>query len=313
MAYRFKRSCGNIDWLLWRNACMKMNYQCLPCLINQVVKVAEITEAENRDALFKDVFRYLSTVDFDKTNPEIIGATFRLLKEHIRSDDPYLEIRRYYNNLFLNKVNEFETAINRAGNPFEEAIKYAIIGNIIDFSPIHGSNIDDIMKLFREADKQQLTIDHSANLVEDIQVGKTLLYLGDNCGEICLDKILIKKIKEYNPQLELYFGVRGAPVVNDSVEADAYQAGMDAYAKIVSNGDDSLGTVLSRTSEEFNRVFNKADVVIAKGQANYESLSERTDKNIYYLLMTKCDVIASRIGVAQKSIICMSARQMGRV
>lgn len=285
---------------------MKINYECLPCLVNQFVRVAENTKAENKDALFKKMFAYLADIDFSKSNPEIIGSTFRLLKEHINNDDPYREIREYYNNLFLNMLDRFENEINSSPKPFEQALKYAIIGNIIDFNPIHNSSLEDIMKWFADADKLKLTIDHTPQMIADLVSANNLLYLGDNCGEICLDKLFIKKIKEYNPSIHIYFGVRGKPVVNDSIEEDAYSVGIDEYADIISNGDDSLGTVLSRTSAEFNDIYQTADIVITKGQANYESLSEQDSKNIYFLLMTKCEVIAKNIGVAQKSIVCMN-------
>jgi uncharacterized protein with ATP-grasp and redox domains len=150
----------------------------------------------------------------------------------------------------------------------------------------------------------ELAIDDSKTLMEDILNANILLYLGDNCGEICMDKILLKKIKELNPNVKILFGVRGEPVVNDSIAEDAYIVGIDEYAEIIENGDGSLGTVLNRTSIQFKEVYKKADVVIAKGQANYECLSEES-KNIYFLLMTKCDVIANDIDAPEKKMICM--------
>ena len=107
-----------------------------------------------------------------------------------------------------------------------------------------------------------------------------------------------------NPHIKIYFGVRGTAVVNDSIEEDAYDVKMDEYATIISNGDQSLGTVLSRTSQEFQNVYHQADVIISKGQANYESLSEEKE-NIYFLLMVKCEVISQYIGVPIQSMICM--------
>ncbi len=121
-----------------------------------------------------------------------------------------------------------------------------------------------------------------------------------------MDKILLKKIKELNLDVKILFGVRGKPVVNDSIAEDAYAyaVGIDEYAEVIDNGDGSLGTVLNRTSCEFKEIYKKADVIIAKGQANYECLSEEK-KNIYFLLLTKCDVIANDIGVEEKRMICM--------
>lgn len=280
---------------------MKINEHCLPCLINQVIKVANITNINNRDEFYREVFKYLSNLDFTKTNPEIIGTTFAMVKKYVGNDDPYFEIRKYYNELFLARSDEFESKINS----FEMAVKYAIIGNIIDFSPIRNDGIVNIDKWFANIEQLNLTINDLEQLISDIKNSRSLLYLGDNCGEICLDKLLIKQIKALNPNLKVYFGVRGQPVVNDSIVEDAYFVGIDKYATIISNGDNALGTILHRTSEEFKDIYQHADLVIAKGQANFESLSE-AKKNIYFLLMVKCEVIAKYIGVEPKSLVCLN-------
>ncbi|MDG5854552.1 damage-control phosphatase ARMT1 family protein [Clostridium beijerinckii] len=283
---------------------MKIHDKCLPCMVNQVIKVANITGVNNKEVLLKEVFTYLSKMDFEETTPEVIGEIFGMIKEHTNNQDPYKETRNYYNTLFLKLLPEFERKIEQAENSFQLAVRYAIVGNIIDFNPIHNTLLEDIFDYFEKMEQLELAIDDSKELAEDILNSKTLLYLGDNCGEICMDKILLKKIKELNPNVKISFGVRGKPVVNDSIAEDAYAVGIDEYAEVIDNGDGSLGTVLKRTSREFKEVYKKADVVIAKGQANYECLSEEK-KNIYFLLMTKCDVIANDIGVSEKRMICM--------
>ena len=231
-----------------------------------------------------------------------------LLKEETGDPDPYRETRRRYNRLFLERLPQLEREIDSSKNPLLAAIRYAIIGNIIDFNPIHGLTIAGVEEVFAGLKEEPLEIDDSGLLEQELKRAKTLLYLGDNCGEICLDRLLIQKLKERAPDCRFYFAVRGAPVVNDSVEEDAYFVGMDAYATIISNGDFSLGTVLHRTSQQFRDVYAQADIVIAKGQANYECLSEEK-KDIYFLLMSKCAVIARDIGVAEKKLICMKSRK----
>ena len=282
---------------------MKMNKQCLPCLVNQVVKMASMTGCLDQDELFHQFFAYMSQVDFTKTNPEIIGEVFAMVKAYIHHDDPYYQLRHDYNQMFLKQLNQLDNQIHS----FEETVKYAIVGNIIDFSPLHQNVKQDVTKYFQNIDQLSLTIDHIEDLKADIKTSSSLLYLGDNCGEICLDLLLIKRIKAMNPQLKIYFVTRGKPVVNDSILEDAYEVGMDQYATIISNGDGSLGTILSRVSQEFLDVYHQADLIIAKGQANFESLSEE-DKNIYFLLMVKCDVISRYIGVKQKSFVCLSQK-----
>ncbi len=285
---------------------MRIHDKCLPCVINQAFKVADITGVDQKEELLREVFSYLSKMDFQSTTPEIIGEVFEMIKRYTNNSDPYKETRNYYNQLFLKLLPEFEQKIQRAENSFQAAVRYAIVGNIIDFNPIHNILLEDIFDCFEKMDQLEMAIDHSEALMKDILAAKTLLYLGDNCGEICMDKILIKKIKELNADIEISFGVRGKPVVNDSIAEDAYAVGIDTYAEIIDNGDCSLGTVLSRTSNDFKEIYKRADVVIAKGQANYECLSEE-NKNIYFLLMTKCDVIAKDIGVEEQKMICMKA------
>jgi uncharacterized protein with ATP-grasp and redox domains len=237
----------------------------------------------------------------------MIGEIYALLKKKTGNKDPYLSVRNKYNRIFLNGEDSFLQKIEMSENPFYSAVRYAIIGNIIDFNPIHNLCISDIKKYFNDFEKDELEIDHIEKLKQDIQNAGSVLYIGDNCGEICLDKIMLKKMKELNPACEFYFAVRGMPVVHDSIEEDAYTVGIDQYAHIISNGDGSLGTVLHRTSEAFQDIYRKADTVAAKGQANYECLSQER-KNIYFLLMTKCGVIAADIGISQMKMICMKSR-----
>jgi len=282
---------------------MKISEQCLACLVNQSVKTANLAGASNRDELYRKIFSYMSRMDFSKTNPEIVGENYRLIKEHTGCADPYRETKQYYNQLFMGRMGDYEDKIHT----IEDAVKYAIVANIIDFNPVHGNVEEDIKTYFSGIDALELTINDTDNLIDDIKTSKSILYLGDNCGEICFDKLLIKRIKEINPGCRICFGVRGEAVVNDNTEEDAYFIGMDEVATVISNGDYSLGTVLARTSVAFQKIYQEADVIIAKGQANYESLSEEK-KNIYFLLMTKCKVIADYIGTKEKALVCMKSK-----
>ena len=290
---------------------MRMYDKCLPCVISQVIKVADITGVDQKDELLREVFAYLSKMDFASTTPEVIGDIFEMIKRYTNNQDPYKETRNYYNALFMKYIPQFEAIIERAQDPFLMAVRYAIAGNIIDFNPIHNTLLKDVLHCFDNMEQLEFAMNDSVALKKELQGAQTLLYLGDNCGEICLDKILLRKIKELNPCLRILFGVRGKPVVNDSIEEDAYAVGIDAYAEIISNGDGSLGTVLNRTSAAFQCAYQAADVVIAKGQANYECLNEE-NKSIFFLLMTKCNIIADDIGVAEKKLVCMKSKAYKR-
>lgn len=219
---------------------MKINEQCLPCLINQAIKIANITNADNREELYKKIFAAMSNMDFSKTNPEIVGENYRLIKQHIGCDDPYRETKNYYNRFFLDKMDAYDKKIHS----IEEAVKYAIVANIIDFNPVHANVKADMEHFFAEIDNLELTVNDVDYLVKDIRKANSILYLGDSCGEICFDKLLIKRIRQLNPKVQICFGVRGEAVVNEN-------------------------------------------------------------KNMYFLLMAKCKVIADYIGVKQHVLICL--------
>ena len=284
---------------------MKMHADCLPCVVSQAVKTADLVGIREKSELMRRVFAHLSRADFERvTTPELFGDIFKLMKQETGSPDPYKATRARYNDMFLSRLPALREVIDRADDPFHESIRYAIIGNIIDFGPAHNWLLEDIEARIDELRHEPLYTDDTALLKEAVRGAKTLLYLGDNCGEICFDRLLIERIKALNPACRVYFAVRGEPVVNDSIEEDAYAVGMDAVATVVSNGDHSMGTVLHKTSPAFQEIYREADVVVAKGQANYECLSEE-DGNIYFLLMAKCHVIADDIGVPVGSMVCM--------
>lgn len=283
---------------------MKIHEECLPCLVNQAIRTAKMLQLDDRESLYQKIFQQMSRIDFSRTNPEIIGENFRLIKAHCRCDDPYREMKAFYNRRFLQQMHFFEEKITT----FSTAVKHAILANIIDFNPAHDRVEADIRHAFAREDDMQLTVDDTENLLQDIRRARTILYLGDNCGEICFDKLLIRYIRKENPDCKVYFAVRGEAVVNDNTMEDALSVGMDEVAEVVSNGDSSLGTVLPRVSASFRAVYDTADVVIAKGQANYESLSEE-ETNIYFLLMAKCPVMAACVGVPEKALVCMQNRK----
>jgi len=278
---------------------MKISEQCLPCLVSQVIRVANIIDARDRDSLYRKVFSYMGSLDFSATSPQVVGDTFRMLKEHTQNPDPYKALRRKYNEMFIKKADELDARVRS----IEEAVKLAILGNIVDFGPMHENVEQDAQALFEKAESLQLYVDDREKLVKELESAKTLLYLGDNCGEICLDMLLIKRIRECCPELKIYFAVRGEPIINDNIEEDAYFVGMDRYAEIISNGGHYPGTELGCAGEDFLAVYKNADIIISKGQGNFESLSERAE-NIYFLLMTKCPTIAKRAGTPEKALIC---------
>ena len=283
---------------------MKVHKKCLPCIINQAVKFIDATSPRNEGDILKKVFEYLSRTDLENTlTPELVGEIFALVTREAGDSDPYKSTRDFYNRMLSEQSAELEKAIDGAPDSFAEAVKYAIIGNVIDFSPGYELTADAVKEYFSRFGSEKLEIDYTEQLKKDISTAESILYTGDNCGEIVLDKILLKKIREINPAAQIFFVTKGAPTLNDSVKEDALALGIQEYATVIDHGDNCPGTVLHRTSREFRRLFEGADVVISKGQANYESLNEEQG-NIYFLLMAKCAAIAQSVGSGEMKMIC---------
>ncbi len=284
---------------------MRMQENCLPCMVNQAIRVAEMTGATDRESLYRKVFRYLAEFDYSRTTPEAIGGTFRIVKEHLGDPDPYRGLRRAANERFLALLPQFARRIDSSPDPFHTALLFAAMANVVDYNPMHDLSLEEMLGRFDGLEERSFAVDDSADLRERLAAARTVLYIGDNCGEICVDRLLVERIRAMVPRAEIVFAVRGAPVVNDSIAEDAAFVGMDRFARILPNGDDSLGTVLERASEEFRAIFADADVVIAKGQANYESLSEAGKEGCFFLMLAKCAVIAGDAGVPVGEMLCM--------
>lgn len=286
---------------------MKLDFNCIMCNINQVIKIMDLADIkrDKREDLMREVLLYLSSIDYSKCNPEVIGGTWQIILKYIQGENPYSDIKRFYNTEVLKMNDDIQALISQSENPFKTALKVAITGNLIDFAAKHKFDFEMLENRIMSIEDLDLAIDHSEALYKKLETAKNLMYLGDNCGEICLDKLFIATIKKEFPQLTIYFGVRGEEIVNDVNLDDAKMVGMEEVAEIIDNGDGSLGTVMSRVSEEFKDKFYNADVVIAKGQGNYESLSEIDRDSVFHLFMAKCDLVAKPLGVETLSTVCV--------
>lgn len=286
---------------------MKLDLNCITCNINQAIKIMELFEVDRniKEEMMREVLEYLSNADYSKCNPEIIAGTWDIILKYIENDNPYGDIKKYYNMEILKMTEAIDSLIENSDDKFNTALKIAIAGNLIDFAAKHKFDLEMLKEKIMNIEGLNLAINHSKDLYERLKTAKTVMYLGDNCGEICLDKLFIKYIKSEFPNIEVYFGVRGKIIVNDVTFDDALMVGMQEVAAVIENGDSSLGTVIERVSDEFKEKFYHADVVIAKGQGNYESLSESDKNNIFHLFMAKCEPVSNALGVKSMSILCV--------
>jgi uncharacterized protein with ATP-grasp and redox domains len=282
-----------------------MHNDCINCFLEQANRL--FNKYEIKDHLAKDIVsRFSSFIDVHNNShflaPEASSLLHRLIKKATDNDDPYKKEKKEYNDLLLALEKDIREAIKRSDNSFQTALRYALAGNIIDFGPPEPF---DILKALSTAVSKEPAIDHSLLLFRELQKASTVLYLGDNAGEIVLDKIFIEVINHPN----LYFATRGGIIINDVTTIDAEEVGMSKIAHVISNGYDAPSTLVHRCSPEFRKIFDAADVIISKGQGNLEGLAEHTHKKIFFLLMVKCNVMADMIGVHKKEAVVIYNRK----
>jgi uncharacterized protein with ATP-grasp and redox domains len=270
---------------------MKTYLDCVPCIMEQAIKAARglTQDLSKQEILVREALRILSNISYRQSPPYLGKEVHRVIRRILDNPDPYLKLKRDFNHAGKELYPSLQERVNHSADRFTAAVKLAIAGNIIDFGPPHG------FELMETIDRVLLTkpvIDYTEDLKNDIESASTILYLGDNAGETFFDRILIEEM----PGAEIYYAVRGSPVINDATSEDAYFAELDQAANIISNGSDAPGTILEDCSEEFKNIFARADMVIAKGQGNYETLNEVRGKKLYFLLMVKCKIIARDLG-----------------
>ena len=286
---------------------MRYSMECLPCLLNQGIRVARLylENEEEQRILLKSIIAEIAVMDHNASAPYIAHKVHRALKEALQNPDPYQKEKLYYNQEMLKLEDDFSQLAETAIDPLDVALKLAAAGNIIDFGPGYDLSRDNVLKTIKESMEKDYSQEVFISLASALKDANKLLYLGDNAGEIVFDKIFIRTIKECYPHLQIDFATRGTPIMNDVTEEDAYMVGIDTYANIINNGTDIPGTILEHCSDSFVNVFNEADVIISKGQGNFESLYGNGYNNLYYIFLCKCDLFMDRFGARQNDLVLM--------
>ena len=252
------------------------------------------TDDENiHRRVLNSVAGLIPELPLDVTPPEIAQQVYRMVADITGDGDPCREEKQQANQLALSLYPSLKEAVASSDDSLLTACKLAIAGNSIDLGP--QSSYGDLDSIVELALVSPLGIDDYEKFRKSIEGSSCILYLGDNAGEIVFDKILIEEIRRIR-DLEVKFVVRERPIINDATLDDAIFVGMDKVATIISNGSDAPATILSQCSPRLLELYHSADIIIAKGQGNYESLSEES-KNIFFLLKAKCPVVARPLGV----------------
>ena len=277
-----------------------MNNVCRDCMLDKHLNrypegTPEETVKEYQDAVRKLVDQPGAV----PTGPEVFYEIKAVRKQLFGEGEmDYTQIKRHYNALMMENQPELEKHVLAAEDPLMRAVQYAMMGNFIDFAALDKVEESKLMELIDRAPDITVDADTLEQLREQAGTARTLALITDNCGEIVMDKILLRQFLRMNPDLSITVIVRGGPVANDATLEDAEQVGLTKLGRCIGNGTATDGTVLRILSREARETIAHADVVIAKGQANYETLYG-CGYNIFFIFMCKCMLFMDRFKVPQ--------------
>ena len=272
---------------------MRIFLDCIPCFVRQALDSTRLATDDEQihEQVVREVLRLAADLDMSQSPPAIGQKIHRLIRELIGNNDPYHQIKEQFNNLALKLYPELEKLVKTSGNPFVIAIRLAIAGNIIDFGVKTSLAESDVEQTIKQSLNGHFDDTQIQEFKDAVTEAEKILYLVDNAGEIFFDRLLIKQL----PAQRVTVVVKGGPVINDATTEDAEIAGLTNIVEVIDNGSDGPGTILETCSQTFLDRFEVADLIIAKGQGNYETLSD-TNKNIFFILKAKCPVIARDLG-----------------
>lgn len=272
---------------------MKIFLDCIPCFLRQTLDAVRlvIDDESVHEQIMRDVLQLTKEMDLSQSPPAIGQRIHRKIRELTENTDPYRDLKKQHNRLALELYDLLEPAVRSSDNSLEIAVRLAIAGNIIDLGVKTSITDSDIKNTIN--DSLTVPIDHSVieEFRSDINNAHNILYLADNAGEIVFDRLLIEQL----PMQKITVAVKGSPIINDVTMEDAIDTGLTKIVTVIDNGSDGPGTILETCSDKFLSCMDQSDLIIAKGQGNYETLSD-LDKNIYFILKAKCPVIAADLG-----------------
>lgn len=273
---------------------MKINSFCMSCLVQaQARNIQKFEDEEKKSRYMREIFKLLLDSDPELSAPALLEPVTKLYESYWGSQEGFQAEKKSFNDFLLSMEEELEKKIRSTKDPLATALCYARLGNYIDLSALSDVSTEKLLELFAKAEEESLDAEEYQHFLQDLKHGEYLVYLTDNCGEVVLDKLVIKLLKEQYPKLRIEVLVRGIPVTNDVDIEDAEYVGLTKLVPVFGNGSGIAGTELSKISQEAREKLERADVIIAKGQGNFETI-HTGGLNIYYLFLCKCDWFMQR-------------------
>lgn len=270
---------------------MNTSLDCIPCLLRQALEAVRLVSADPvvHEQVMREVLQWAKEMDLNQSPPALAQRIHRRLREITGIGDPYLAAKTRLNRISIELLPALRAEVQSSESPLMTAARIAIAGNMIDMSVNGNVTETDVHQAMRQALSEPFCGEQEL-FHQAIAKARSILYLADNAGEIAFDRLLIERISPERVTLV----VRGAPVINDATRVDAQAVGLDEIVEIIDNGSDAPGTLLEDCTQEFRRRFAEADLIIAKGQGNFESLSNQPG-NLFFLFKVKCPMVANHI------------------
>jgi hypothetical protein len=282
---------------------MNIEKECLDCIYNQSSRVAQLLQVNSLQSKQISVIanEHINNFDFASTPVHNAAPMYEDIAKFLQVSDLYAGMKEEASQSALKFIPTCREVIASMSDKLEGAIKTAIAGNVIDLAAQVMFDLDEeIEKIY----KRDFDINDFDSLKEKLSSTKTLVYLADNAGEEIFDKLCIETIKEIYPDINVYYFVRGRPIINDLTMEHAKKSGLDEVATLIDSGVPTPGYALDYASKSSLELFKSADCIISKGMGNYECLGVEKNYPIYFLLKVKCNVVGRAIGANIGDIIC---------
>jgi damage-control phosphatase, subfamily I len=289
---------------------MRTYLDCYPCLVRHAIEAARLTSVDTgrQEELVQHVLRRVAAVTPPHTPVRFTAEIHELIRAFLGVSDPYARIKQKANQAALDMLPDLRRRCTAAPDRLQTAARMAIAGNIID----HGSlgEAYDLPATLDQCLTSPLGINDFESFRSELNAARHIVYVGDNAGEIAFDRLFIEEIRNASAA-NIAFIVRGSPILNDVTAVDAEVVGLTDWVRVVASGEGAPGCELDRSPPEVCALFDSADLIISKGQGNYEALSDEPYP-IYFFLKVKCPVIERDIGARKGDSVLKRSDRKGR-
>jgi uncharacterized protein with ATP-grasp and redox domains len=277
---------------------------CLPCFFCQVTRTLNYAgvNGDRGRSIARKAAAIIEHASLDEVPARTTTIIHRMLREET-GNDPYHAVKETYNRIALARMPQLKAMASRSSDSLEGAVRVAIAGNVIDFGIYESIDLD---RSIEESFRLPLSNADFCAFSREVQNARRILYLCDNAGEIVFDRVLLEILHAIGKDVTV--AVKGFPVINDATRDDAAAAGLHEYATVIDNGNDGIGTLLEACSARFMEVYRHADLIISKGQANYETLVGEKNERVFFLFKVKCPVVAGFLGRKNGDIVLTRGR-----